>query len=516
MSVTGRLYTLRMPDCTSPLKKGFSGIFSASEPWWQLAFLVFWDQIYTPDNSDPLYGGDPTGPQDIPADLFSPSFYERRKKAINDRAEELLGADLLAIAHNSLLKHGGEPCRILRGLTGTSESAIYFLAEHLPAATVVGVCRHLLEDFTENRKGLPDLVGVFEGTATFVEVKSERDHLSRHQLEWLRFLAFGAYGRPVVLTINHSTAQIERLRALATYPDIDVKIRFRHSSSRYLADALRLADSARSHDAARDEQGRRVHEVELSGLALDKLRALLLLVALWKGTEVQISGHKVVPFACVGVLDCFANKLRSGAGVSWCMRVHYVGEKTAFCCNEVRLENSAGGRMPWQHFGTLDRSTGVFLFDRGRINNEVQPQIEAACLCPIFDRSLASAALESIPPSVSPLTDQDWGFVDEAGNTWMRYGKGWISNAGSDAFPGVLNMVSVVQYTSREVAEALQFRNVLVRDGITIYRDAKARNDSVPALPPSEAKRGASGCLGLTVPVLALVLLLALWGPRAF
>ena len=48
--------------------------------------------------------------------------------------------------------------------------------------------RRLLENFTVNRKGIPDLFLVKEETPLFVEVKSKKERVAVHQTEWMLFL----------------------------------------------------------------------------------------------------------------------------------------------------------------------------------------------------------------------------------------------------------------------------------------------------------------------------------------
>lgn len=519
---------------------GFQGIFSASEPWWQLAFILFWDQIYAPleEGFDPQFGQPPTESQDIPLDLFSTSFYRRRREAIEGRAEQLQNQLLGEFIHEQVEARRASPCRIFRGATTDSAAAIYFLAERLQPALVVDICRHLLEDFRQNRRGLPDLVVVKQDVPHFVEVKSARDRLSAEQVEWFRFLSRHASVRGVVLAVNHSEAQLGRLRSHSTYQDGVIRIQFRRNSSRYLPEALRIAESASSHQIARDESGKEVHDVTLSRLATEAVRSLLSVVALWKGTRVWINESELDPLSCSPVLDCFLSKVEAGAGLCWCQSVHYTDFATTFSCNQVTLGNSAGGQLPWHQFGSLDSSSGAFTFDREKIRQEIVPKIHAASLCPVFDRGAAQTALDEVPERVLPGVDQGWGYMEQRGVVWMRVGGGWISGHGTRVFPGVPSMVGVFRHTSREVLEARRFQSALARDGIVMHIGAEmamleheshqSPDASVPGNegPPQTDRiaiagdRKANGCLTLSLlgavgVLLAVTILLARGGVGA-
>ena len=54
---------------------------------------------------------------------------------------------------------------------------------------IIRIMRRLLENFNENRRGLPDLFLVDQsGKPRFVEVKAEDEKVADHQLVWLSFL----------------------------------------------------------------------------------------------------------------------------------------------------------------------------------------------------------------------------------------------------------------------------------------------------------------------------------------
>jgi hypothetical protein len=46
----------------------------------------------------------------------------------------------------------------------------------------------LLENFSENRSGLPDLFLVHSGTPLFSEIKAEREKVAEHQVQWMQYL----------------------------------------------------------------------------------------------------------------------------------------------------------------------------------------------------------------------------------------------------------------------------------------------------------------------------------------
>jgi hypothetical protein len=86
-------------------------------------------------------------------------------------------------------KHKGKPCRFFDKWQKFSEDELAFAPQVLNHSQLVKIMDRLLRDFNNNRRGLPDLFLAKDGEPLFVEVKSRREKIEQHQLEWHNFLA---------------------------------------------------------------------------------------------------------------------------------------------------------------------------------------------------------------------------------------------------------------------------------------------------------------------------------------
>jgi hypothetical protein len=156
-----------------------------SENWlWKSGFgLLLWDIIY-----DPSVGTFHSPLQFAPGDLHEPSFYERRKEAIEDRLLHL--ADPRAAL--ALME------RHFQAKQGIANPFVYWhdellavlevMLHRLPTEGLAAALRHLAQDVGRRSRGLPDLFLWTDQTYRFIEIKSENDQLSAHQYQWLQFL----------------------------------------------------------------------------------------------------------------------------------------------------------------------------------------------------------------------------------------------------------------------------------------------------------------------------------------
>lgn len=60
---------------------------------------------------------------------------------------------------------------------------------------LIQIMHRLLENFSENRSGLPDLFLARDRKPLFSEVKSERERITEHQIDWMLYLR-GKVGVP--------------------------------------------------------------------------------------------------------------------------------------------------------------------------------------------------------------------------------------------------------------------------------------------------------------------------------
>lgn len=180
-------------------EEGYRGVWSENDYWWQIMMLLYWDTVYAriPESYDPRLGKFPGLMQDIPHDMFSPEFYARRRSMIAARHKSLEARGLLGIRSTSpeqeLRKswkvHKGEPCRIFDKWQKFNVNDLSLATEALSHEQLVVIMDRLLQNFNENRRGLPDLFLVKGGEPLFAEVKAEKEKVDPAQQAWHDYLA---------------------------------------------------------------------------------------------------------------------------------------------------------------------------------------------------------------------------------------------------------------------------------------------------------------------------------------
>ncbi|XP_068131677.1 fanconi-associated nuclease 1 [Hyperolius riggenbachi] len=165
------------------------GIHGEGSTFCTLYGLLMWDIIFMdhiPDVFRNPY-------QAFPLDLYTDSFYENRKEAIENRLQVLQESseetlhDLMADVWN---EHLGEAAALVNWERFSSLQQAQSLASCLGGPLLSGVCRKMSKDMRHSRGGLPDLVvwNAQKMIYKVVEVKGPNDRLSHKQMVWLHEL----------------------------------------------------------------------------------------------------------------------------------------------------------------------------------------------------------------------------------------------------------------------------------------------------------------------------------------
>ncbi len=178
--------------------EGWSGIHSENWLWCAFFGAALWPVIY-----DPTHGGFTNSLQLAPSDLWRPEFYAKRAEAIDTRISSFTSKAILLREIGDMLdakKDVTNPFFRWQPDLGTHMAR---LCTRLPLAGLKAVLRRMATDPGQFLRGFPDLfVWRDEGEYSFIEVKSENDKLSAHQLAWINsFNAFGITTR--ILRVKH-------------------------------------------------------------------------------------------------------------------------------------------------------------------------------------------------------------------------------------------------------------------------------------------------------------------------
>ena len=179
--------------------EGYRGLWSENNAWWEIMSLLFWDVIFArlPGVYYPQLGDFPGPHQDMPNDFFKPEFYARRKDLIEKRIRQLTQPNLLGFGKkdikvellNSYKNHKGIRCRPIEDWNKVQINEEVWMVSAVSEQQLIGIMTRLLENFNDNRKGLPDLFLVDPaGKPILIEVKGEKEKLADHQWSWARYL----------------------------------------------------------------------------------------------------------------------------------------------------------------------------------------------------------------------------------------------------------------------------------------------------------------------------------------
>lgn len=145
--------------------------------------LLCWEAIFAP-----LSGAFFHPFQFGPMDLFSPTFRARRAhlfdKCLNTLEDNTYAA---RIRETFYAKHGTQSPFVAWGLL--SEALLEHALTCIPAADLRSYFERLLDNLSENRSGLPDLVQFWPTNKRYrmIEVKAPGDRLQDNQLRWMEF-----------------------------------------------------------------------------------------------------------------------------------------------------------------------------------------------------------------------------------------------------------------------------------------------------------------------------------------
>ncbi|NXU88764.1 FAN1 nuclease, partial [Xiphorhynchus elegans] len=168
-------------------RNGFDqGIHGEGSTFLTLYGILMWDIIFM-DNIPDVFRNPY---QTCPLDLYTDSFYENRRDAIEARLQQLHLASSETLAKwtaDVWTTQEGKAAALVSWARFISLQQVQSLASCLGGAFLSGVFRRLSQDLRHCRGGLPDLVVWSTHTQHFklVEVKGPKDRLSPKQMLWL-------------------------------------------------------------------------------------------------------------------------------------------------------------------------------------------------------------------------------------------------------------------------------------------------------------------------------------------
>ncbi|MFY0606019.1 MAG: VRR-NUC domain-containing protein [Cyclobacteriaceae bacterium] len=164
-------------------KQGYEGIHAENYLWRGIFGLIFWDELFDPDNSTfhhPL--------QRMSSDLHSEDHFDKRGERYEAKTKQFKTRKKL-IAH--IRSTYEEKKGINNHLVGWHESllpSIESCIRKIPLKGLLNVMLEMAKNLKTNSTGFPDLFIWSDNDYHFYEIKSPNDHLSAQQLFWIDFL----------------------------------------------------------------------------------------------------------------------------------------------------------------------------------------------------------------------------------------------------------------------------------------------------------------------------------------
>ncbi|MES5323273.1 VRR-NUC domain-containing protein [Alcaligenes phenolicus] len=145
--------------------------------------LLSWDAIFAP-----LPGAFFHPYQACPADWGNPDFVSRRQNLFDQSLSVLDGADYKTVIWQRWQQKRGIQCPLLIW-PALNESLIDQALHCIPAQHLQLVFKRILQDWRDNRSGLPDLVRFMPAQQSYelIEVKGPGDRLQDNQRRWLSY-----------------------------------------------------------------------------------------------------------------------------------------------------------------------------------------------------------------------------------------------------------------------------------------------------------------------------------------
>lgn len=448
---------------------GYQGLKSEDHYWFTLLALLFWDIIFAKVEGSVVistkWGPVEVDPSDdrfdelfeetirangMPADLFTPRFYERRERLFGNRMRELLHIGLERPLRESYERNFGKHCRLIEDWRRYSIEDLLVVTQRVETQKVLAILGNLLRDIAGNRAGLPDLVVFNERELFLVEVKSEGDRVTWKQGQWHDFLAKAGL-KVELFFINHSASSIERATQRATPERAQVTVTIGPSSSANREEAIRFLKEQDSYftDGA-DLHGARF---TLDENGVKKIFTICKLTRGWKNLQIMVNDTSVPRGELLDSLRCFHEKTSMAAGPEHCTGQLGGGAASRFGCKLFYFPQLEEER--WDDFGYLESTTGEWVFDREAIAARAKERAKWMRFCPLFDVRKVESAVGRLPARVNPQKDLGWGFLDSRGTLWLWEGDFWVSEWGDTHFPGLSAMAGVQRVGTRERREVL-------------------------------------------------------------
>lgn len=197
-------------------------------------------------------------------------------------------------------------------------------------------------------------------------------------------------------------------KQIASHSNItEVNISFGYSSSALYEKAVAISQNIPSYSVIGDGN-KAIHKLTVELSEIDLLINLYEMIGNWKTSSFYI-GHKQITKRdlTMGALGCYRKYCHSYNKDEFCTNNNEYSQHVFGCHRlEMPIQIWGGG---WLDYGQFD-VFGKWIFDKPRIQKELQDGLLANELCPKLDRQGVMKIFSALPGSISPNIDANWEY----------------------------------------------------------------------------------------------------------
>lgn len=487
--------------------KGYSIIWGENDYWVTILSLLFWDVIFAKvrgsvvisrggyqEELDPSYDDNFNQQFDafikmngMPNDMFTGDFAMNREDLIKARYRQLRNIDIFSELQKSYSEHKGQNCRLVENWDKFTIEELQMPLNGLDRESLLRILLRLIGDISQYRSGLPDLIGVKNNKIIFAEVKSEKDKLSYKQVDWITYLSLDMNLDIDIFLINHTDKKQLSIKEkfLILLEPIHVKI---GKTSSKLREGMveRFKKQGDYKEGVTPSASFSIYEQDI--------KEVIKTVGRWKTSQFFIRGKE---YSVEQIRNCV---------YEYHDRKYFDPNNLYFSSNEFdgygcrKFEMAYTNDMGWKDFGYIDPESGDWVFNKSKITEKVEKELELNTLCPHIDVDSIKKDFLKLPDKINPKTDNDWCYIDNDRNEWIFYRNKWITSYSDKPFGGIQSVVGVKRLSTRNKNEIVSSHKRYSGYG---------KSDSDIRITVSSAKKSSGvGCLGVVVFVVLMVLFL--------
>lgn len=489
-------------------EQGYQIIWGENDYWSTVLSLLFWDIIFArvrgsvtvsrggySEELDPSYDDNFNqhfdafvGMNGMPSDMFTGDFARNRENLIKARYRQLMNLDIQSELVKSYNKHKGENCRLINNWNKFTLEDLQLPLNGIQKEPFLRILLRLIEDVAQYRSGFPDLIGVRDGKIIFVEVKSEKDKLSYNQVNWISYLALDRKLDVEIFLINHSDkneASVKNKFLILLEP---IRIKIGKTSSKLRDEMVeRFKKQGDYQEGEMPSASFSIYE--------DDIKEVVKTVGRWNTSQFFIKDKEYTIEQIRNVVYEYHDRQYFD------LANLYFGHNDLenYGCNKFSM--SYTNDMGWSDFGYVDPESGDWVFDKQKVEEKINAELELNSLCPYIDSQRILKDFMKLPERINPKSDTDWAYLDNDRRQWIFHNGKWVTDYSDNAFGGIASVVGVKKLTAYT-------RKDIIASHKRYSRYSDFGSDIQITVTPSNRKSSGGGCLGVLVFIVVIVLFL--------